>query len=89
MMTANLTLMITMIHSLMMTQQVSCYLNVLLIVITLCWLTGNSSSSYGGESEDEDWSPGGGGGGSVDEDIDELMADANTFISNKKMQRPS
>lgn len=39
-----------------------------------------SSSSYGEDSEDEEWSPGGG------EDVEELVADAKSFMTNKKMQ---
>ena len=46
-------------------------------------LTVSSSSSYGEDSEDEDWSPGGG------EDVEELVADAESFMTNKKMQRPA
>ena len=62
---------------------------------TIILSTGSLSSSYVGDSEDEDWSPGGGGGGrggggdDDEEDIDELVADAKSFMSNKKMQRPT
>ena len=46
-------------------------------------LTVSSSSSCGEDSEDEDWSPGDG------EDVQELVADAESFMANKKMQRPA
>ena len=42
-----------------------------------------SSSSYGPESEeDEDWAP-----PIDDEDVNELVSDANDFMTNKKMQK--
>lgn len=57
----------------------------------------SAATSYGGESEDSDWAPttedvGGGGGGrgeegSLEEDVGELMEEANNFVSNKKMWR--
>lgn len=42
----------------------------------------DSSSSYGGDSEDSDWAP-------PDEDVKELVAEATSFISNKKMRKPT
>ena len=44
----------------------------------------DSSSSYGADSEeDEDWAP-----IENNEDVEELVNDAKSFMSNKKMHRP-
>ena len=57
-----------------------------------------TATSYGGDSEDSEWAPpqpatsqagGEGGGGEEDEDdVGELMEEAKSFISNKKMWKP-
>ena len=45
----------------------------------------DSSSSYGNDdSEDSDWAP----PDEDNEDVRMLMADAESFISNKKMRKP-
>ena len=45
----------------------------------------DSSSSYGGDSEDSDWAP----PDQNSEDVKELVAEATSFISNKKMRKPT
>ena len=56
------------------------YTNIGLKVVCLC--IGNSSTSYDPDSEDEDWAP-----LESSEDVQELVEDANDFISNKKMHK--
>ena len=57
------------------------YTNIGLKVVCLC--IGSSSTSYGPDSEeDEDWAP-----VESSEDVHELVADANNFMSNKKMHK--
>ena len=53
-----------------------------------------AATSYGGDSEDSDWAPsvGGGGGGegepgSLEEDVGELVGEADSFLKNRKMWR--
>ena len=52
------------------------------------------ATSYGGESGDSDWAPPtatggeGEGDGEGEEEAGELVDEANSFISNKKMWQP-
>ena len=55
-----------------------------IIIVKIFFSYIDSSSSYGADSEeDEDWAP-----IESNEDVEELVNDAKSFMSNKKMHRP-
>ncbi len=56
------------------------------IIISLRFYLGScsSSTSYKDDSEDDDWCVPAGD----QEDVTELVSEANTFMTNKKMHRP-
>ena len=55
-----------------------------IIIVKIFFSYIDSSSSYGADSEeDEDWAP-----TESNEDVEELVNDAKSFMSNKKMHRP-
>ena len=57
---------------------------IIIIIVKIFFSYIDSSSSYGADSEeDEDWAP-----TESNEDVEELVNDAKSFMSNKKMHRP-
>ena len=92
MMTSQTHMIMQTASSMMMMEEVSCFLCYSHSIVSLySSAIGSSGSKYDGDSEDSDWVPEEEGKkegeGNNEEDVSELVADAEEFIRNKKMRR--